>query len=576
MWVINEKRLNLMMFIFWLFTFPPVFYVAYFYFPILPVSIGNIVILIVLLSLTMLLPMKFQNSIVSMERWIIFTVFFQYGLLTEFILMQFAMIVLLLSDKSNMNLFNRFFINSSIFSVVSVGSAFVFHSLGGAIGSMDIAQIGLIGIVYAFTYTSINNFLMQIYLYFQTGQFVWIEKEIIWEVVITLLLFPFSISLYFLSETFGIQAVLLIGIPFLLFLVLTRRYNTSNNLKNKLSSATVLGHKLADNLGFQDVLESFLYNLKDVISYKEAYIIDFAEQKKLINLLCSENNVISKEVKQTTIPQIKYIDDGLDLHNTRIFATEKETIGLKYIHFSPDVESVVTSPIIREGVTEGFLILTSEKKNIFQPFEKDILDVLCGYLATSLVKARFYENTVIKSETCALTKLANFRRLETKLDEEMIRYQRGEIRYLSMIMLDIDHFKAINDSYGHQSGNDILCMIAELLKGFVEPGVTLARYGGEEFVFILPNNAKYEAVLIAEMIRSKVEQQPFRIIPDLSETRTPVDVNITLSLGVAAVPDDAIDAKDLLRNSDIAMYIGGKQSGRNRVGVFDPQNVESF
>lgn len=574
--MISEKKLHGIMFIFWLFAFPPSVYIVNTYYPSLPVNWYNIAILLVLLVFTMMLPLMFQNSVVSFERWITFTVFFQYGLFTELLFMQFALIVLILSNKSTIRMTHRFFINSSVFSIVSLSSGYIFYLAGGTSGSLDVIDITLFGILYALSYTVINSILMQIYTWLETGELLWIDKSVLWDAITTLLLLPFSIALYFLNAHFGSKALLLIGIPFILVLIISRRYNQSDNLNEKLSSATLLGHKLADNLGFDDVLKSFLHNLRDVISYKEAYIIDFVEQERFIPLLSSENGLISKNMNLLKFPEKKHKDDALDIDNIQIFSSEIKAIDLKYITFAADVQSVMTAPIKRGERTEGFLVLTSSKKNIFQPFEKDILKVLCGYLGTSLVKARYYEKAVTNSETCALTKLYNFRYLEAKMDEEIIRYHTNEISTMSIIVLDIDHFKSINDTYGHQCGNDLLIALAEILREFVDQDTTLARFGGEEFVFIFPNKSKYETVLIAEMIRKKVDEHIFIIIPDLSETRSPVEIHMTISLGVSSVPDDAQNAKSLLRNADIAMYIGGKQAGRNLVGVFDEQQVESF
>jgi len=190
-------------------------------------------------------------------------------------------------------------------------------------------------------------------------------------------------------------------------------------------------------------------------------------------------------------------------------------------------------------------------------------------LIASIDKAMYFEKTVEKSERCGLTGLHNFRYLERKMDEEMIRYHTKDISQVSVIILDIDHFKSINDSYGHQSGNDLLCAFAELLKSHLAHGATLTRYGGEEFVMLLPNVDKQQAYKIAESIRMEVMATNFRIIPDLTADRQAIQVQMTISAGVASIPSDANDAKDLLRKADRALYIGGKQAGRNRVGVYE-------
>ena len=290
-------------------------------------------------------------------------------------------------------------------------------------------------------------------------------------------------------------------------------------------------------------------------------------------------NGITKDVKGLSFHDIKKNNDGLDTRYTRIYFNERDMKSLKNIEFTDNIRSVLTAPIIRNGITEGFLILTSFRKNMFQTEIVHLVDILTGFFAMSLEKARFYENTIEQGERCGLTKLHNFSYLETKLKENMTDLQEGKISNLSVIMLDIDHFKSINDTYGHESGNAILVELTNLLKSFNSNNNTLARYGGEEFVFVLPNSTKEDATVLAEKIRAVVEKTNFTIKPDLMEIRQEdnltLDVNITISLGVATAPEDANSAKDLLRNADRALYIGGKQSGRNLVGVYNDGEVVS-
>ncbi|MBE1554568.1 sensor domain-containing diguanylate cyclase [Sporosarcina limicola] len=566
--MLDLKKQRFIVFFSWILVAPFGFYSAYTYFPSLEIEWANSAFLCVVLFITMFLPLRFRNVTMSLERWITFTVFFQYGLFAELVFTQIAMFILLFSRKTETPISHRFLVNSLLFTLVSLASGAIFHSAGGIIGTLNFMHICLFGLLYAVSYTVINSILLQAYLHFEFGTYSLREKFVAWDFISTIFLLPFSISLYFLYNHFGNKSLLLIGIPFLLVLLITRMYNQSNNLNDKLSSATVIGRELADRLGFDDVLKTFIVKLKDVVPFDQAYVLDYLEYEQLIILMGYEDDVVSKVVKNFSIASKKFEDDGLDANITKIFATKKEANVLKYFAFPQSVESVMTSPIKRNQKTEGFLVLASNRRNVFQALEMKIIDVLTGYLATSLVKARYYENTVKQSETCALTKVHNFRYLDEKLDEEMIRFHTGEIQSLSIIMIDIDHFKSINDMYGHQSGNDLLFALAKKLKIYVGSNITLARYGGEEFVILLPNYRKCETATFAEQIRKEVASSAFRIIPDLSEAREPVHVQMTVSIGVANVPEDAKDAKMLLRNADRALYIGGKQAGRNRVGVY--------
>src|SRR6185437_12905220 len=127
----------------------------------------------------------------------------------------------------------------------------------------------------------------------------------------------------------------------------------------------------------------------------------------------------------------------------------------------------------------------------------------------------------------ALTNIYNYRFLERQLVYEMERVRNDAIDDLSVIMLDIDHFKQVNDTYGHQSGNDILYMFARKLEAALPPGGYVGRYGGEEFVYILPEVSKNEAIEFAEVLREEIRNHAFRIIPDLGDDKYPVDVFVT-------------------------------------------------
>ena len=556
------------MFFIWILIFPPSIFIAYEYFPSRELDWANLLSLFVIMFLTMLLPLQFKNVTITLERWITLTIFFQYGVFTEFVFIQVAMFILLFTDKSALPLTHKFFVNSTVFAIISIASGFVFHYAGGIIGTLDFSAIFFYGLLYAITYTVLNNVLLKLYFYFNSRVYSLLSKGAIWDYVSTMLLVPFSISLYFLHEHLNNKSLLLVGIPFLVVLIVLRMYNNSNTLSEQLSNAGEIGHELADQLLFDEVIQTFLEKLKDVVPFENAYVVDFRGGNKLFPLMGSEMGVIRKEIEGMSFRGDKKTDDGLDSFFSRIYFNKKEVRSLKNIDFKYEVGSAITAPIIRNEKTEGYLILTSARKNTFHTVDMNIIDILTGYFSISLEKARYYENTIEKSERCGLTKLYNYHYLDKKLNEGIIRLHRGEIDKLSLIILDIDHFKMINDAYGHGSGNDVLIKLAQLLKKYGNPRDTVARYGGEEFVIILPGGSKEKAVKLAKAIRHEVEDTVFEIIPDLSESRTPVDVAITISLGVATVPDDADAAKDLLRNADRALYIGGKQAGRNRVGIY--------
>jgi diguanylate cyclase (GGDEF)-like protein len=157
-----------------------------------------------------------------------------------------------------------------------------------------------------------------------------------------------------------------------------------------------------------------------------------------------------------------------------------------------------------------------------------------------------------------LTGLYNRRALDGLLREEVSRHERYG-RPFSLVMLDVDYFKAINDSYGHPVGDEVLRWLARLVRDCVRAVDMPARYGGEELAVVLPEMDSRLALKVAERLRLRVAARPFGFGSALRQTQFPV----TVSLGVAALPDDAATAASLVAAADRALY-DAKRGGRNR------------
>lgn len=214
----------------------------------------------------------------------------------------------------------------------------------------------------------------------------------------------------------------------------------------------------------------------------------------------------------------------------------------------------------------GVLLLASKRKRAYEKSQLMIVDILCSYFAVAIDNAKHYELTKTQSERCALTKLYNYSYFEKLLTEEFDKLFHFERKVLSLIILDIDHFKTVNDTYGHQSGNEILCELATRLNNLVGTWGTVARYGGEEFVVLLPEAHKEEAYQMAEMIRQSIANWPFILQQSLDFKQH--QVKITASIGIATAPEDAEEPLALVRHADRALYVGAKRAGRNRVAEY--------
>ena len=140
----------------------------------------------------------------------------------------------------------------------------------------------------------------------------------------------------------------------------------------------------------------------------------------------------------------------------------------------------------------------------------------------------------------------------------MVRDSLANHRPLSLMMMDMDHFKLVNDNYGHDSGDKVLQQLAKLLQVEVRTADLSARFGGEEFVIVMPGTKMEDAIETAERIRNRIATTPFEIPHEVGT------INKTASFGISTLNPMGDTGKDLLKRADTALY-DAKESGRNKV-----------
>jgi diguanylate cyclase (GGDEF)-like protein len=170
-----------------------------------------------------------------------------------------------------------------------------------------------------------------------------------------------------------------------------------------------------------------------------------------------------------------------------------------------------------------------------------------------------YENV-----TDHLIGIHNRRYLDRRTDEEISRARRYDMQ-LSLLLLDIDHFKIVNDNYGHQIGDRVLMSLGQLLFREVRDTDIVARYGGEEIAVLAPHTSVASAIELAERLRRSVEKS---IMVPANEHEKRQAITITVSIGVAGLDKQTVDHQSFIHRADKALY-GAKQRGRNRVVDFD-------
>ena len=220
-------------------------------------------------------------------------------------------------------------------------------------------------------------------------------------------------------------------------------------------------------------------------------------------------------------------------------------------------KSLVAVPLIFRNKTIGVLELVNckEPKKI-KGTQLKLLTLLADFAAIAISNAKHYQHINQLTITDDLTGLNNSRHLHYILDKEISRCLEGG-KLLTLIFIDIDHLKKVNDAHGHLAGSEVISEFGRVIKSLLRSGDFGARYGGDEFVVILPETSKPEAIQIANLLRQNINKKHFLGSMNL-------DLHLTASFGVATFPDDA-DSKDaIIKIADDMMY-KVKNSTRNAI-----------
>ncbi len=218
-------------------------------------------------------------------------------------------------------------------------------------------------------------------------------------------------------------------------------------------------------------------------------------------------------------------------------------------------------PLVGKNSVLGCIVAHSSTDKLGDK-EVDYLEQLSKQSSITIQRANNYAEVLQHATLDALTGLNNRRQLEVRIKQEVATAKRQD-KMLCAIMLDVDFFKKVNDTYGHLAGDCVLKSIAKVIKSALRESDIPARYGGEEFAILLPFTKIEEAYLVAQRLRLAVEKTVVEVPNDKGEE--PLNISVTVSIGVYQYKSDD-NSSSLFQNADKALY-KAKTSGRNKVVV---------
>jgi diguanylate cyclase (GGDEF)-like protein len=256
-------------------------------------------------------------------------------------------------------------------------------------------------------------------------------------------------------------------------------------------------------------------------------------------------------------PRMMAPNDCWALRRGQVHRCEEDHSALHCNHYTGESGcNQYCFPLTAYGEVLGLLYITTPKQSgVLTEREMDLAAAICEQAALALSNARLRQVLRDQSVKDALTGLYNRRFMEESLTRELARSQRNGSP-VSLIMLDIDHFKQVNDLHGHAAGDAALRMTAQLLKKTLRASDLACRYGGEELVMLLPDCSKDNAVARAQQLCDALRQ--------LTTVEGGHSISVTASFGVATSPDDSTDLAGLVSRADGAMY-AAKRAGRDRI-----------
>jgi len=315
----------------------------------------------------------------------------------------------------------------------------------------------------------------------------------------------------------------------------------------RLRSLLTLTERVAGEIKLEEVRKSIFETIKN--SYKEVRTVFLLKEGNEYHVTEEDGRRYSRALRKSIIALA--LEKNISLCKADLSKEIKRPI-LFPEESAFDARALLFSPF--KGDVKGGILVLSKNKDSFDKNDLMILNLIADIAASSVEKAILYRLEEEKAMRDGLTEAYNHRFFQEILDNKIAESERNK-EPITLLMIDLDNFKLINDQFGHQNGDMILREIGIIMKDRIRSSDILARYGGEEFAIILPKTASLEGYKLAENLRSSIEGKEF-VSPD------GVKLNVTISTGVSEHLKHAHNKKDLISAADRALYIA-KKEGKN-------------
>ena len=373
-------------------------------------------------------------------------------------------------------------------------------------------------------------------------------------------LMPIGVVLVLLYDPNQPLGFVLLSLTYLLInFVFARLSRASHELEGRVHELEILNvtaRRLSSSLQLEELVEAVARETTKAIPEAEAVALVHRRAGRDSELVIDGFDRSSEKFFRRTMEEGEGASGWVMKHGTarRI----DDLIEADVATVAHGMRSWLGVPLFMYGECDGLIAVQSTRVAAFRPEHLRLLESLALQIAAALQNAHLYELAMVDG----LTGLFVRRYFDARIDEEIERSRRYGQAF-SVVMMDVDDFKKLNDTYGHLVGDRVLRAISNVVKEQMRGVDTAARYGGEEIAMILPRTEMVGAYSLAERIREGIAE--LRITTDEDPPRA---LGVTASLGIAAFPESkAASGEDLVRRADRALY-RAKKTGKNRVELF--------
>jgi len=363
------------------------------------------------------------------------------------------------------------------------------------------------------------------------------------------------------------------------------RFQLSEQAKlstQELNSFYEFTQKLNSTNSVDAVMDHIVDSLQKVLEADFVGISEFNEEDGVSVL----KRISEKDKNHLEGNEIPYTDtltwlvhEGKNYFNTDDLSarTKYRSIFGKEIDFAlgiKNIKSVLIYPIIekipeeenQEATVLGSVVIARKEKRFFNESEIGIAKIICSESAKFIKSTLDYQSVKELALKDGLTGLYNYRHFHEMLSYTVAHCDRYDEK-ASLILIDLDDLKHVNDTYGHQAGDSVLSFVGKVLVESLRKIDVSARYGGDEFAVVLPNTNKRGSLIVAQKIKNSIKNMPFKFKGG--------EFNITLSIGIATYPENAPDSETLIEKADKALY-ESKEQGKDKVVHYEDISFEEL